>query len=117
MNHQSPIIVGSKRNDLPQHYCSCLFKLHRRNPPYRGYPYNVCTSSIYNRRGFRRGQVKCLYTRQYLESLDDKDLRNFAYAKGISENPEGLSRDDLLWVIEEWLRQEGSFTTINKRIL
>jgi len=99
-----------ERTTLPEHYCSCLFKVIANNYE-RGYnsdPYAICSATVFNRRGIKGpGPVSCKYTREYLNTLPYRYLINYARAKGLINTNETTDIDYLIDIIYKWLHNEN----------
>lgn len=98
--------------NLPDKYCSCLFKttanMYSRN--YNANPYAICSSSVFNRRGLKGpGNVRCEYTQEYLSSLPYNVLYNYALAKNIIRYGDIYDYDELVGIIYEWLHTEDVY--------
>lgn len=107
--------VKNVGGSLPERYCSCIFKananLYERN--YEGNPYGICSKSVFNSRGMQGpGRVKCKYTREYLDSLSDRYLYNYALSKKIIRYEDDYDHQDLVDLIFEYLQKYSSVPSV-----
>lgn len=101
--------TGSDRDKLPEKYCSCIFKVIANNYARRqdADPYAICSSSVYNSRGFKGpGRVSCRYSLDYFDSLDTDTLLNYARAKGLISVYSLPDRESLIEIIDNFFTNE-----------
>jgi len=74
----------SKLSDIEKRYCRCLVKVKDNNP------YGICTSSVYNKQGFRRNKIVKCSANYNFKNFSYNLLKSYANKKKIKHTKKNI---------------------------